>query len=183
MRSGGDRRRHPGAQILQSLAAALVLRLQSCSHMLSWRLLSAAVCAWLAAGCTGEYVVVDEGGGGGGGADGGGDPEAGSSRAMFDDQIEPLLNRPRPKGACFGCHQGTDPANGPDFLGPDAASHFDTIRANIRVVGDTPETSLLYTKPDHLGNTWCRGANDPYAGCTADETAAVAGWIELEKGD
>ena len=148
--------------------------------MLSWRLLSAAVCATLVTGCTGEYVVVDEGGGGVG-ADGGGVPEAADSRAMFDEQIEPLLTRPRPKGACYGCHQGTDPANGPDFLGPDAASHFDTLRSNTRVVGGTPETSLLYTKPDHQGNTWCRGANNPYAGCTADETVAVAGWIDLEK--
>jgi hypothetical protein len=150
--------------------------------MLSWRLLSAALCAWLAASCTGEYVVVDPGAAGGG-ADGGGNPDTAASRAMFSDQIEPLLTAPRPKGACIGCHQGTDPVNGPDFLGPDADSHYDTVRSNIRVVGPTPEQSLLYTKPDHTGNTWCRGTDSPYAGCTADETVAVAGWINLENGN
>ena len=156
----------------------MVLGLQFQAHMLSWRPLSAAVCAWLVTACTGEYVVVDEVGGGGG-ADGGGDPAV-ASRAMFEAEVEPLLVRARPKGACVGCHQGTDPVNGPDFLGPDAASHYDTISSNIRVVGTSPETSLLYTKPDHVGNTWCRGADNPYAGCTADETAAVADWILLE---
>ncbi len=149
--------------------------------MLSLRLLSAAVCAWLMTGCTGSYEVVDEGGGGGVGADGGGDPDE-ASRAMFEANMEPLLNRPRPKGACIGCHQGADAANGPDFLGPDAASHFDTLHANTRVVGASPQTSILYNKPDHMGNTWCRGANDPYAGCTEDETAAVGDWINLENG-
>lgn len=146
--------------------------------MWSVRILPAAVCAWLVTGCTGDYVVGDPAGGG---ADGGGDPDTALSRSMFDSQVEPLLTRPRPKGACYGCHQGADPVNGPDFLGPDVTSHFDTVRANIRVVGSTPETSLLYTKPDHLGNTWCRGVDNPYVGCTGDETAAVADWISVEK--
>jgi hypothetical protein len=147
--------------------------------MLSWRLLSAALCAWLAASCTGEYVVVDPGGG----ADGGGEPDPAASRTMFDSEMEPLFARPRPKGACVGCHQGTDAVNGPDFLGPDATSHFETLRANTNLVGLAPELSLLYTKPDHTGNTWCRGTDSPYAGCTADETATVAAWINLEKGN
>jgi hypothetical protein len=146
--------------------------------MLSWRLLSAALCAWLVTSCTGE-LVVDPGTADGGG----GEPDPAASRTMFDSEIEPLLAKPRPKGACIGCHQGTDAVNGPDFLGPDGASHFDTLVANTNLVGVAPEVSLLYTKPDHMGNTWCRGAGVPYAGCTADETATVAAWINLQNGN
>ncbi len=149
--------------------------------MLSCRLVSAALCAWLVTSCTGTYEVVDPEGTGG--ADGGGGPGSEASRAMFDSEMEPLLSRPRPKGACIGCHQGTDTVNGPDFLGPDAASHYDTLHANRSLVGLAPEVSLLYTKPDHTGNTWCRGANIPYAGCTDDESATVAAWINLENGN
>jgi hypothetical protein len=147
--------------------------------MLSVRLFSAAVCAWLVTSCTGAYVVLESDGADGGGS--GGDPT--TSRAMFDADVEPLLVKPRPKGACIGCHQGAEPANGPDFLGPDATSHFESLRTDVRVVGGSPEVSLLYTQPDHTGNTWCRGANDPYAGCTADETVAIHDWIDLEKGN
>lgn len=143
------------------------------------RYLPAAVCVWLLASCTGEYVVVEpEGTGGGGSADGGGGDSV-SARALFDDQVEPLLSKPRPKGACIGCHQGADAVNGPDFLGPDAASHYDTLTGNVRLVGVTPENSLLYTQPEHTGNSWCRAA-DSYAGCTADETPAIAAWINAE---
>lgn len=142
--------------------------------MLCWRLLSAALCVWLVTSCTGEYVVEHRE------ADGGGGTE--SARAMFDSEVEPLLARPRPKGACVGCHQGTDAANGPDFLGPDAASHYQTLVASS-LVGRAPELSPLYTKPDHMGNTWCRGTDSPYAGCTADETATIAAWINLENGN
>ena len=148
--------------------------------MLSWRLLSAALCAWLVTSCTGTYEVVDDEGSG---ADAAGGPDSAASRAMFDSEMEPLFAMPRPKGACIGCHQGTDAVNGPDFLGPDASSHYDTLHANRTLVGLSPEVSPLYTKPDHTGNTWCRGTDIPYSGCAADESATVAAWINLENGN
>jgi len=132
----------------------------------------------LLAACSGKLELTDPPSGGPDGPDGG---DGADSRAMFDSEVEPLLARARPKGACIGCHQGTDAVNGPDYLGPDSTTHYETLRTN-HVLGTSPETSLLLNKPDHVGNTWCRGTDDPYAGCTEDETLILADWILLEKG-
>ena len=109
-----------------------------------------------------------------------GDPA--DARALFADQIEPILRAARPRGACVDCHQGDDPGNGPDFLGgaADADGHRDHLIADHRLIGDSPEASLLYTTGEHTGDALCTGADAPYPGCSIDEAAAVAGWIAAE---
>jgi hypothetical protein len=132
------------------------------------------------AGCVGELTPLQAGGDDDiAGPDGGGvGSEAG--RTFFAANIEPMVTRTRPKGACVTCHQGTDAVNGPDFLGTSTTTHYDTLVVNTRLIGDTPETSLFVTKPDHNGNTLCTGVDTPYAGCLEDEVTKAGQWIMLE---
>jgi hypothetical protein len=106
--------------------------------------------------------------------------DASAAGLLFAAEIDPLLDAARPRGACTSCHEGGDPSDGPDFLGPDAAGHRAALLAQPRIVGDRPETSLLFTRGDHAGDAWCTGPDAPYAGCDRDEAAAVADWITAE---
>lgn len=146
----------------------------------------------LAAACTGQLV------GGGSGPDAGpvdagpgveveasdaavadaGDPA--DPRLRFASTVEPILSRARPKGTCVDCHEGTDPGDGPDFLGPDLGSHYESLTSDPRLIGDTPDASLLFTRGDHAGDAFCTGEEEPYPGCAEDESAAVADWIASE---
>ena len=57
---------------------------------------------------------------------------------------------------------------------------LDLQKQLVGLVAATPEASVLYTKPDHTGNTWCTGVDTPYDGCTQDEKTLVGEWVELE---
>jgi hypothetical protein len=134
------------------------------------------LCALLSFACGGELVLTEPMGGGGGG-----DGDDTAAREMFTAEIDPLFAATRPKGACMTCHQGADAVNGPDFLGTGPTTHYDTITTFL-IIGATPEASILYNKPDHTGNTWCTGTDLPYAGCTQDEKAILADWIDVLNG-
>jgi mono/diheme cytochrome c family protein len=90
--------------------------------------------------------------------------------SYFTANILPMLSLPRPKGACAVCHQGTSPANGPDFLGPNAGTNYTSLLASPTVVGMTPATSTLYTRGSHAGDAFL-----------PDELVKIAIWIEAER--
>ena len=148
-----------------------------------------AIATSLAIGCTVDVATRDPGGP----SSRPGGPDAGPAapgldaapgvdpQAMFTEEIDPLFTRARPKGNCVGCHQGATPTIGPVFLGPDGTSHYATLVGDGRLIGATPEASLLFTKGDHpSGNGFCTGADTPYEGCEEDETALLADWILAE---
>ncbi|HTM21266.1 MAG TPA: hypothetical protein VL172_12185 [Kofleriaceae bacterium] len=115
----------------------------------------------------------------GGGPDGGGVGSA-AGRQFFTANIEPMVSLARPKGACVGCHQGTDTVNGPDFLGPSTTTHYDTLVVDGGLMGTSPATSLFCNKGDHTGNALCTGAGTPYAECTTDEVTKCGEWVMIE---
>ena len=90
--------------------------------------------------------------------------------SYFNLNIAPMLSSPRPKGACAVCHQGTDAANGPDFLGPNAGTNYITLLTSPRVVGATPATSTLYTRGAHAGDAFL-----------PNELVLIETWIEAEQ--
>jgi hypothetical protein len=107
-------------------------------------------------------------------------PDASPATLLFDAEIDPIFVAERPRGACASCHEGSDPSDGPDFLGSDPADHRASLLDQPRIVGDRPDASLLFTRGDHAGDALCSGAGAPYAGCDRDEASAVAEWITAE---
>lgn len=149
-----------------------------------------AIALSLAAGCTGELVLVDPAGGGGGGGDGpdgGGGGEVSAGEEMFNSTIVPLFSVARPKGACIVCHGNAAPAD-PDFLGTgEASERYSTIMSftsavtTRKIIGTGPEDSELLLKGDHpTGDAFCTGAGAPYAQCTQNEVQVITSWIALE---
>ena len=130
----------------------------------------------LAAACSGEFVIEDgsdlNGGGGGGG---GGGADAGTSangsaegEAFFRANILPLMSSPRPLQPCALCHQGTDAASGPIFLGLNAEANYQGI-LSAGLIGPSPLESRLYTRGVHAGDAF-----------PANESLLVAEWIRIE---
>lgn len=107
-------------------------------------------------------------------------PDASPATLLFDAEIDPIFVADRPRGTCASCHEGSDPGDGPDFLGPDPDGHRASLLGQPRIVGDRPDASLLFTRGDHTGDALCTGPGAPYAGCDRDEASAVAGWITAE---
>jgi hypothetical protein len=149
-----------------------------------------ALAASALAACTGTLSAIDPPGGGDAGilatvedgstgaAADAGDP--GDPRVLFATAVDPILVRARLRGACADCHEGRDPGDGPDFLGPDARSHRDSLLGAPHLVGASADASLLFTRGDHTGDAFCTAAETPVAGCAADEAAIVAAWIAAE---
>ncbi len=139
------------------------------------------LCIVLAAsiGCVGELVEDDP--------TPGGTADAGqvnmAARMFFDQNVQPMFGIARPKLACTVCHEGAEPANGPDFLGATPAVNYATLKADTRLVGTTAAASVLITRGDHSGDAFCTGVNVPYAGCTVDEVGLITQWINLEAGN
>lgn len=135
---------------------------------LSIHLCAALAFLWAGA-CTGEFEQQR-------GSDlnpAAGQADAGPSvdgATYFQQNILALMSTPRPKGACAICHQGANPADGPDFLGPNAETNYATLLASPGLVQGTPATSSLYTRGSHAGNSFL-----------PEEAAMVAMWIEMEQ--
>lgn len=130
----------------------------------------AALTLILATACTGEFVIDNGGLGNGGGGTDAGNAGSGDGVAYFRANILPMMSSPRPNGACALCHQGTDPANGPDFLGANAETNYTSLLNAPRLIGATPATSTFYTRGDHSGDAF-----------VPEELARVATWIEMEQ--
>jgi mono/diheme cytochrome c family protein len=131
------------------------------------------------AACTGEFVTAEPG------VDAGAAVDAGAvgsvaGRAFFAANVAPLLALDRPKGSCAFCHQQGLGGTGPFFLGAAPDEHYAALVSNPRLVGATPEESLLVTRGDHTGNAFCTGAGAPYAACGTDELAVLGEWIAIE---
>lgn len=121
--------------------------------------LSSIAASLLLVGCVGEYQPSDQGGGGGGD-----DPPDGASarelyEALNDQQI----------AECGACHVGAnldDTTTGPDYLGTDRASSYDTILAYKSwvdggpIVGNSPENSKLIIYGVHAGPALSSGLKD-----------------------
>ena len=112
--------------------------------------LSSIAASLLLVGCVGEYQPSDESGGGGGGGGGDGASAEQLYTALNDQQI----------AECGACHVGAnldDTTTGPDYLGPDKASSYTTIRAykswvdGSPIVGNSPENSKLILHGVHAG--------------------------------
>ncbi|HUH04121.1 MAG TPA: hypothetical protein VML75_19120 [Kofleriaceae bacterium] len=132
-------------------------------------------------GCVGELEPQDPGGFGiPGGPDATPPGVASPAHAYYDTNIAPLLVAARPKGTCASCHQGSNIADGPDFLGTVAAVNYSTLVGNTRLIGATPALSYFVTRGDHNGNAFCTGVDTPYVGCTSDEVILVNTWIMME---
>ena len=130
-------------------------------------------------GCVGELEPLDPAAGPGGGG-----PDAAvtnaAAKTYYETNIAPLMTSARPKGTCASCHSGSDPINGPDFLGVTAASGYDMLISNTRLVNpDSPATSVLLTRGDHSGDAWCTGAGTPYAQCNTDEVGLITQWMSI----
>jgi hypothetical protein len=129
--------------------------------------------------CTGEFVSAQPDADGGGARDAGGAGSA-AGRRYFEAKVQPLLVVVRPKGTCAFCHQQGLGGTGPFFLGATAASAYDALINNRRLVGATAAASLLVTRGDHTGDAFCTGAGVPYAACATDEVELLEAWIALE---
>ena len=112
--------------------------------------LSSIAASLLLVGCVGEYQPSDESGGGGGGGGGDGASAEQLYTALNDQQI----------AECGACHVGAnldDTTTGPDYLGPDKAASYTTIRAykswvdGSPIVGNSPENSKLILHGVHAG--------------------------------
>ena len=77
-------------------------------------------------------------------------------------------------------HQGTDPVNGPYFLGTSTAMNYSTLSTDARLVTGSAVTSVLLMRGDHTGDAFCQGVGVPYVACTIDEVNLVTQWITLE---
>lgn len=163
------------------------------------KILTIAITVTLGA-CAGDMVLDDpysrggsgEGGAGGGGggsssADAGtggagGGEELGSAegRQYFQTYVQPILLSNRPKGSCALCHQGTNTANGPIFMGASQAENYEALLEHARMIGADPASSGLVTRGDHAGNSFCQGLGVPYNQCSEDEFAVISDWIRLE---
>lgn len=120
--------------------------------------LSSIAASLLLVGCVGEYQPSDQGGGGGD------DPPEGASavelyNALNEQQI----------AECGACHVGAnldDTTTGPDYLGPDRASSYDTILAyqswvdGSPIVGNSPENSKLILHGVHAGPAMSESLRD-----------------------
>ena len=136
---------------------------------LTTKLIAALALVWASA-CTGEFELEN-----------GSDlspttprtPDAGISgdgATYFQLNILPMLSSPCPKGACAICHQGANPGDGPDFLGPNAETNYATLLATPGVVGTTPTTSSLFTRGAHAGDAFL-----------PDELTKISLWIGMEQ--
>ncbi len=142
-------------------------------------------------GCVGsltDRAPAVDGGPGGGGEDA---ILQTPRRVAFEQNVAPLLTKPRPKGACIICHQGPEACptgGGSCFLGEDGLDHYSaliTSRAvgnDILLITGSPATSRFLQRGDHLGNAFCTGVDTPYLGCTENEAQLIADWINLEGG-
>tara|TARA_R110002073_G_scaffold218689_3_gene378992 strand:- start:18963 stop:19400 length:438 start_codon:yes stop_codon:yes gene_type:complete len=125
-------------------------------------------------GCSGEFVPQEgsdlNGGGGGGGRADAGTIAAGSAEgeAFFLANIQQLMTIARPLGQCTVCHEGTNVANGPLFLGLSPAENYQAI-LNANLLGPTPLESRLYTRGVHAGDAFA-----------ANEAIVVSEWIRIE---
>ena len=145
----------------------------------------------LAGACTGEFVI-EEGSGGRGGAGGAG-ADAGyaaaadaqaveniAARQYFESYVQPILLGVRPKGSCSLCHQGTNTANGPIFMGVGQTENYYSLISDALLIGTSAASSSLLTKGDHAGNSFCSGVGVPYNQCDTDEFAVLSDWIRLQ---
>jgi len=142
------------------------MRLQSLTQLAASLLLAAAT-----TGCVGEYEMTQGPGTGDGDDDGSGDGSGSVTAAeMFNSDVQPGL-----QAECGACHMGpdvTDVVTGPDWLGPDAASSYVTIKGYVAVdgvpiVGPTPGDSQLYFK----------GAHPPGVALSDGLKTKVSAWI------
>jgi len=123
------------------------------------RLLIVLVGATLS-GCLGEYALVPEEDAGGMMADGGGggggpvDPTA-----EFNTKVKPILS-----GSCGACHNKSGGV-GPGFL-EEKPDMLTMLLAYPALVGDSPQSSRLYTKGVHDGPA-----------LNSSEAPVVASWI------
>lgn len=136
------------------------------------RRVSFALTLLFSVGCSGEFVPQegsDLNGSGGGRADAG-LVAAGSAEgeAFFLANIQPLMSSPRPLQPCAVCHEGTNAANGPLFLGLSPAENYQAI-LNANLLGPTPLESRLYTRGVHAGDAFA-----------ANEAIVVSEWIRIE---
>jgi hypothetical protein len=112
--------------------------------------LSSIAASLLLVGCVGEYTSGEGGGGGGGGGGGDGATALELYSALNDQQI----------AECGACHVGAnldDTTTGPDYLGTDKGSSYETILAykswvdGSPIVGNSPENSKLLLHGVHAG--------------------------------
>lgn len=134
-----------------------------------------ALALFFAGACSGEFVLQEGSDLNGGGGGGGGGADAGSvangsveGEAFFNTNILPLMSVPRPLQPCALCHQGTDTASGPNFLGLNAEANYRSI-LDAGLIGATPLESRLYTRGVHSGDAF-----------PANEALLVAEWIRIE---
>ncbi len=94
-----------------------------------------------------------------------------AGKTYFRANIQPLMSSPRPLQPCVVCHQGTNTANGPIFLGLNADENYEGIIA-ASLLGPSPLESRFYTRGLHAGDAF-----------TAAEANLVAEWIRIEATD
>lgn len=136
-----------------------------------WHSLSslAASLVLAASGCVGSMTT---GPGTGDDSSGGGDDTGGQTQSAQElyNNLQPQL-----QAECGSCHMGAnlnDTATGPDFLGADASSSYDTLTSyksyltGDPIVGNTPENSKLYVYGQHTGPAM-----------STDLAASVSEWI------
>jgi len=126
--------------------------------------------------CSGEFVIQEGSDlNGGGAAGGGGTADAGviatgsvEGEAFFRTNILSLMSSPRPLTPCAACHQGTDVATGPLFLGLNAEANYQSL-IQSGLLGPTALESRLYTRGVHSGDAF-----------PANEALLIAEWIRIE---
>lgn len=131
--------------------------------------LSSIAASLLLVGCVGEYQPSDQGGGGGGGDD---PPEGATARELYDALNDQQI------AECGACHVGAnldDTTTGPDYLGTDKATSYETILAykswvdGSPLVGNSPENSKLILHGVHAGPAM-----------SDDLKARVSEWITVQ---
>lgn len=130
-----------------------------------WHSLSSIAASLLMVGCVGEYQSMEPGSG----DDGDGPPSGATAREMYDALNDQQMLE------CGACHMGTnldDTQTGPDYLGANSDSSYDTIMAYTSwtdgspIVGNSPDNSKLYIYGAHTGPAFSDGLK-----------AQVAEWI------
>jgi hypothetical protein len=122
-----------------------------------------------AAGTAGMGGRAGAGGAGAGGQaampDAGAPPVSGvTAREAFDGTVVGPLT-----ASCASCHTSSQPGPGGDFLGAGEADYYAQLKADARMIGTGPSSSLLLNKGAHAGPAF-----------TPAQQAAVSAWITLE---
>jgi hypothetical protein len=132
------------------------------------------MCFTLLGGCIGDAVTIGgtdavaapgDGGTTSATTPGGPGPNA---RTVFETSIQPLL-----LGDCGSCHANAANTLAPHFLIGDPDLFTTVTSWGDELIGPTPESSLLLTKPKHLGPSYLQ----PELQSLSDHKPIIAAWI------